>query len=453
MTKRLLLGYLTITVLVLVLLEVPLALFYSQRELDRLTTGVERDATVIASIYEDDLQIGRSLDPGAATLYASRTGARVVVTDARGIALIDTEQTVPRDFSTRPEIATALTGRRAAGTRSSTTLGSDFVYVAIPVTSSGVVHGAVRLTLATSHVDSHIHRFWLGLVLIAATVLAVMTLVGLVIAHGVTLPIRRLQVQATRFARGDLTPDEQVTAGPPELRELSDTMSTMAIRLAALIDEQRAFVADASHQLRTPLTALRLRLENLQARLPEADAAELDNAIDETTRLAGLVSDLLQLARADHGQPAAPTDIADIARQRVDTWSALAESRGVTLQLVADDAPVVALAQPGSVEQVLDNTLDNALTVLPDGGVITVTVIGGTSEHRLIISDNGPGLPDADKERATRRFWRAADAAPGAGTGLGLAIASALAHASGGDLTLGDAPPHGLAVTLTLPAS
>ena len=230
-------------------------------------------------------------------------------------------------------------------------------------------------------------------------------------------------------------------------------MSTMAVRLAALIDEQRAFVADASHQLRTPLTALRLRLENLQARLPEADAAELDHAIDETSRLAGLVSDLLQLARADHGQPAAPTDITDIARQRVDTWSALAESRGVTLQLVAGDVPVIALAQPGAVEQVLDNTLDNALTVLPEGGVITVTVIGGASEHRLIVSDNGPGLPDADKERATRRFWRAADATPGAGTGLGLAIASALAHASGGTLTLGDAQPHGLAVTLTLPAS
>lgn len=453
MTKRLLLGYLTITVLVLVLLEVPLALFYSQRELDRLTTGVERDATVIASIYEDDLQIGRALDPSPAVLYTARTGARVVVTDARGIALVDTEQTVPRDFSTRPEIATALTGRRAAGTRQSSTLGTDFVYVAIPVTSSGVVHGAVRLTLATSHVDSHIHRFWLGLALIAATVLALMTLVGLVIAHGVTLPIRRLQTQATRFARGDLTPDEQVTAGPPELRELSDTMSTMAVRLAALIDEQRAFVADASHQLRTPLTALRLRLENLQARLPEADAAELDHAIDETSRLAGLVSDLLQLARADHGQPAVPTDIADIARQRVDTWTALAELRGVELRLVGDDASVMALAQPGAVEQILDNTLDNALTVLPEGGAITVTLVAGTTEHSLTVSDNGPGLSDADKERATRRFWRAADATPGAGTGLGLAIASALALASGGGLTLADAQPHGLAVTLTLPAS
>ena len=453
MTKRLLLGYLTITMLVLVLLEVPLALFYSQRELDRLTTGVERDATVIASIYEDVLQTRQTPDPRPAALYTARTGARVVVTDARGIALIDTEQAVPRDFSTRPEIAAALTGRRAAGTRSSATLGSDFVYVAIPVTSSGVVHGTVRLTLATSHVDSHIHRFWLGLALIAATVLALMTLVGLVIAHGVTLPIRRLQTQAARFAHGDLSPDEQVTKGPAELRELSDTMSMMAVRLAALIDEQRAFVADASHQLRTPLTALRLRLENLQARLPDADAAELDHAIDETSRLAALVSDLLQLARADHGQAPVPTDLAEVARQRVDTWSALAESRNVVLRLVGGDEPVTVMAQAGAIEQILDNTLDNALTVLADGGEVTVSVLSGATVHRLIVADNGPGLSDDDKERATRRFWRAADAVPGAGTGLGLAIASALAQASGGGLTLADAQPHGLAVTLTLPVS
>ena len=244
-----------------------------------------------------------------------------------------------------------------------------------------------------------------------------------------------------------------VTEGPSELRELSDTMSTMAVRLAALIDEQRALVADASHQLRTPLTALRLRLENLQARLPDADAAELDHAIDETSRLAALVSDLLQLARADHGQLPMPTDLADVARQRVDTWSALAESRGVTLRLVGGEAPVMVLAQPGAVEQILDNTLDNALTVLADGGEITVSVAAGTTEHRLTISDNGPGLSDDDKERATRRFWRAADAAPGSGTGLGLAIATALATASSGTLTLHDAAPHGLAVALTLPAS
>ena len=119
MTRRLLVSYLAVTVVVLLLLEIPLAVFYSQRELERLTAGLERDATVIASIYEDDLEAGRPLDPAAAEAYTIRTGARVVVVDARGISQVDTEQPSQRDLSTRPEIATALTGVRSTGRRSS----------------------------------------------------------------------------------------------------------------------------------------------------------------------------------------------------------------------------------------------------------------------------------------------------------------------------------------------
>ena len=104
MTKRLLLSYLTVTLVVLLLLELPLALFYSQRELERLTSDIERDATVLATIYEDDLEGGLRLDAEAADRYHDRTGARVVVVDASGVGLIEPQHPVPRDCSTRPEI-------------------------------------------------------------------------------------------------------------------------------------------------------------------------------------------------------------------------------------------------------------------------------------------------------------------------------------------------------------
>jgi hypothetical protein len=126
-TRRLLLSYLTITLIVLLLLEIPLGLFYAQRERERLAADVEHDATVIATLYEDDLEVGAPLDPTPADTYEDRTGARVVVVDADGIARVDTGGDVPRDFSTRPEIAAALEGERAAGTRRSDTLGTDLL--------------------------------------------------------------------------------------------------------------------------------------------------------------------------------------------------------------------------------------------------------------------------------------------------------------------------------------
>ena len=451
MTRRLLVGYLAVTVIVLLLLEVPLAVFYSQRERERFTTAVERDASVLATLYEDSLEKHQPPDAAPAEQYAGRTGARVVVVDNDGIAEVDTAEPVPRDFSTRPEIITALSGSRAIGTRSSATLSTDLLFVAIPVASGGTVHGAVRVTLDTNDVDRQIHRFWLALAAVAAVILAAMTLVGLAIARSMTRPIRRLQGVATRFAAGDLSIDEQPLDGPAELQALARTMSTMATRLSELLTAQRVFVADASHQLRTPLTALRLRLENLQARADGADVDEIEAAIDETVRLGALVNDLLQLARADQSHVVENTDLAAVTSGRVAMWSVVADANDVRLELSGVDQPAVVAAVPGALEQILDNVLDNAINASRPGSQVTVVVERGAAEHTLTISDQGPGLSDSDKVRAVQRFWRGS--AGGPGTGLGLAIASALATASGGDVTLGDAPGHGLAVRLSLPAA
>jgi HAMP domain-containing protein len=299
-TRRLLLSYLTITVIVLVLLELPLAIFYQQREADRLTAKVERDATVMATIYEDILQENLAPDPIPAARYAQETGARVVVVDIDGISIVDSAREADRDFSTRPEIDKALTGVRATGIRRSDTLDTELLYVAVPVASGGTVHGAVRITFGTHEMNERVQRFWLGLIAVAAVVLVVTAAVGWVLARSVTKPVRRLQVAAQRFSRGDLTPIDTGSNSAPELAALETGLNDMAQQLDDLIERQRTFVADASHQLRTPLTALRLRLENLHSEAPTASLSnELDKAIDETTRLSTLVNDLLQLARTE----------------------------------------------------------------------------------------------------------------------------------------------------------
>ena len=282
MTRRLVLSYLAITMIVLIILEIPLGIFYSQREEERLTADVERDAVVLASFYEDVLHFGFAPDPTPAEDYAARTGSRIVVVDTGGISVLDTEAAPARDFSTRPEVRTALTGVRSAGIRRSDTLDTDLLYVAVPVASGGTVHGVLRLTIDAHEVAERVQRFWMGLAGIAVVVLLAVAGIGFAIARSVTRPLRELQATARRFSEGDLTPGQLTADSPPEVRSLGDAMNAMATRLDELINAQRAFVSDASHQLRTPLTALRLRLENLETQLStEADSAEVSAAIDE----------------------------------------------------------------------------------------------------------------------------------------------------------------------------
>jgi signal transduction histidine kinase len=239
-------------------------------------------------------------------------------------------------------------------------------------------------------------------------------------------------------------------------------MTTMAQRLDAVLADQRRFVADASHQLRTPLTALRLRLENLQSDLeagggdPDGRAVDaLERAIGETERLTELVSNLLQLARADSRPVIEFVDLVALVGDRVDTWTAIADERGVELRHVPPGAPVPVRCVAGAIEQILDNLLDNALAVSPAGERIDVEIdtdVEPTHDGfvQLRVVDHGPGLDDAAKADAMRRFWRGDATRPG--TGLGLAIVETLATSSGGRAALVDTVGGGLTVIVELPA-
>ncbi len=448
MTRRLVLSYLAITVIVLAVLEIPLAVFYAQREEERFTNAVERDATVLASFYEDVLQEGLAADPTLAEEYSERTGARVVVVDTDGISLLDTEAPANRDFSTRPEINTALGGVRSSGIRHSDTLGIDLLFVAAPVASGGIVHGAVRVTTNAEQVGQRIRRFWISLLGVAAVVLVAVAGLGWAIARSVTKPLRQLRAAADRFSGGDLRPQPIDTDAPEEITALGDAMNQMATRLDELIASQREFVGDASHQLRTPLTALRLRLENLESSLDDpGEVAETGAAISEIERLSALVDDLLHLARAQQPREVRSVDASAIVADRVDTWGAVASDAGITLELDAPAGDVAVMAIPGALEQVLDNAIDNALQYSPQGEAVTVRVLIDGPAATVAVSDTGPGLADAAKQKAQERFWRGSTDTPG--SGLGLAIAKSLTEASNGSFDLGDTPGGGLTVQAT----
>ncbi len=449
MIRRLLLSYLAVTAIVLLVLEVPLAWFFADRERQGILVDLERDSVAFATRYEDALQHGAAYTADAAVTYSAATGARVVVVDASGLSIVDTDGDLARDFSSRTEVASALGGRSTSGVRRSETLGTDIYYAAVPVASAGDVYGAVRITFEAAEVSARVREFLGGLGIIGVTVLTAMALVSWVIARSFARPVRELSATAAAIAAGDLDARSDPGDAPTEIVDVSRSFNEMADRVQDLIGRERRFVADASHQLRTPLTALRLRLETIEEGVAERDRNDLEAAIAETTRLADLVDQLLVLARSEIGLTVTTAiDVGTAVRERGDLWRAAAEERGVAITVDVPSEPLEALAVEGCVEQVLDNYLANALTVSPPGGTIVMTARPAAETVELRVRDEGPGLPDEQKTHAFERFWRGSTGHPG--TGLGLSIVRTLAEASGGSASLQDSPSGGIDAVLIL---
>jgi len=358
----------------------------------------------------------------------------------------DDPAAVGSSYLSRPEIATALHGQIASGTRYSQTLSLELLYVAVPVLNGDKVLGAVRLTYPAQVVTDASTTKLGGLAIVALTTVLLAGAIGWILSLSVTRPLRRLTELTERFAEGDLSVRAEETAGAPELRSLSRSFNAMAERLTMALDQQRRFAADASHQLRTPLAGLRLRLEEARAASDDPEVhEEIDAGMAELDRLAAIISELLLLSQA--GEVDAPPerlDLDDAARRAVARWDGTdgASVRGVE---AAPEAP--AFAPPADLDRVLDALIENALRY--GGGEITVVSRPGGVE----VLDRGPGLDGAELEAVFERFHRGRAGRSGpAGTGLGLAIARELARRWGGDVELANRPEGGAAARITVPA-
>jgi signal transduction histidine kinase len=447
-TARLLWSTLLIAAVVVLTFGVPLGVAATRLEQQALDTALERDAVVIAQRVADPLAAGATgLDVDLRD-YLAGGGARVVVVDATGRAVYDSQDLGGRrDYSTRPEVRAALRGQRVAGERRSESLDTDLRYVAVPVVGGDRVLGAVRLTFDAAELDARVRAIAGLLAGVGLVSLALTAVVGLSVARWLTRPVGCLGEAVSRFTDGDLGVRADPADGPPEVRELAARVNGMAARLTALVASQAAFVADASHQLRSPLHAVRLELETAVATDP-VDRAAVGRALDEAARLSRTVDGLLALARADAGgAEVGRVDVGVVAGGRVELWSPLAEEQQVRLH--ADGpAGVVATAVAGHLEQVLDNLVDNALQATPAGGGVAVRWAARPGAVEVTVDDDGPGLGSLDPEAAFERF-RTSRRTSG-GTGLGLPIARALARAGGGDVTLERSPSGGVRARVLL---
>ncbi|GAB2781568.1 HAMP domain-containing sensor histidine kinase [Streptomyces chlorus] len=471
MTRRLLLTYLSIAALVLLCLEIPLGFVYSRAERDRMVRVAHDEAASLSAFAELSMDAGREAQdlPRRVTECARRIGGQVTAVSRNGTVIASSQPMSPeraRDLAGLPEVATALGGRGSTDVRTSRIGGVQYLSVAAPVGHAVPPVAAVRITLPTDTVHARVHQVWLLLALVGLAVLAVVAGVGFAIARWAGRPIRELEQATLQLAGGSLAGGPvTVTNGPPEVRSLAAAFNQTAARLEHLLASQRAFAGEASHELKTPLAALRLRLDNLEPAVADHGRGSLAAAQTETDRLARMVEGLLAMARLEEkAARREPVDVARVCAERHRTWAPAFQDHGVLLRLTGDRVgPVRAL--PGAVEQILDNLLSNALRHSPPGTTVSLQLRHRADRYRadrrrtasdgraswaeLHVSDEGPGMTEEQRRRAFDRFWRAPDA-PKGGTGLGLALVQRLAHASGGDVTLRPAPTGGLSAVVRL---
>ena len=447
-----LLGAFTYALLVvLIALLLPLALNISRRVDAEIKAESVGQVSLIATSAGDELD-----RPGRLRELVERSaealGGRVIVTDAGGRILADSAGPglVGDDYGDRPEVATALDGENAQGRRESESLGEELLFTAAPVLQNGATVGAVRATQSVAAVNDAVRDD--VLVLIGAGGMALLLGIGVawVLAGFLTRPLESLTNTARRVAAGDLEA-RAPQRGSREQRQVAAAFNEMTTRLQGVLEAQREFVANASHQLRTPLTGLRLRLEAAgDVSSDPAVRQELRAAEDEVERLAALLANLLVLAREGQDRPEPEAvDLEHIALDARDRWQAEAEDRGH--RITVDGGPGVrVLASPEDVGIILDNLIENALKYSSGAGTVTVQW-GRRGERGLIaVCDEGPGLPSGEHDRVLRRFVRGVGATE-AGTGLGLAIVTTLVARWSGEIELRNRTPRGLCAEITLP--
>ena len=333
--RTLLLAVAYVLLLAVVAFGVPLAISLRDRVDAEVKGQAQSQADLLAASAPELLGADnrKTLDRLVSTSAESVRG-RVVVVDSQGALIADSVggSEMGADFSTRPEIAAALGGSTYQETRHSDTLSADILATAVPILHQGRVVGAVRVTQSVAAVDSAVRRSIVGIVLLGLAVLALGVIAGALIAQRIARPIRRLADSADAVAAGDLDARAPVE-GTTEQRTLARSFNDMTGRVGRMLDSQREFVADSSHQLRTPLTGLRLQIEEIQRLTgdPEERAAA-DAALHEVDRLAQIVDELLVLSRAgEHDLPAEEIRLGDAADRAAERWRRAADAKEIRL--------------------------------------------------------------------------------------------------------------------------
>ncbi|MGC5345400.1 ATP-binding protein [Streptomyces sp. DT24] len=357
---------------------------------------------------------------------------------------------LPTEGEGREAFKEALLGRRSHDPPQVWPWQRGRVVVASPVVRDGDVLAVVVLDSPTGEMRSRTLHGWL--LIAAGEAVAMLIAVGAAIrlTGWVLLPVGTLDAAAHDIASGRMRSRVAASGGPPELRRLARSFNEMADNVEDVLEQQRAFVADASHQLRNPLAALLLRIELLALELPEGNE-EIASVRTEGKRLGQVLDDLLDLALAEHAEvDLRLTDIGALTAERLGSWRPVAEEKGVRLTAAGASA-ATAWADPVALSSALDAVIDNALKFTPEGEEVDVTVATDGPHVTVVVTDRGPGLTEQELARVGDRFWRSNRHQNVQGSGLGLSIARVLLATGGGSITYERCEPHGLRVAVSVP--
>ena len=443
MARRIALVVIALVAVLLGLVAVPLGLLTASHDRHDFRDDSIAASATVSSVAEEFLGDHSNAAPMAKAIAGLRRRGDLVAVYSTAGRLVAGDPSVPG-------VSPALIrqARTDPATRAYPT--SERLLVVRPVTSdSGLVRlGTVYLSRSTESLDHRLAvlRAWLALVTVAGLLAA--ALIATALARWVSLPLGALEAAAQHLGDGHFEARAPGGAGPAEVRRLATNFNQMAGRLEALVSGHQAMMADVSHQLRTPLAALRLRLDLLAQETPAPLADELAGAQEEVARLSRMVDGLLAVARAENVTTAPVlVPVETVIKDRSAAWRPAAEEKSADLAASAAE-PLTARMGEGHLEQILDNLLANALEAIPPGGHIQVSAAATGSRVQVVVSDNGPGMSPQQQRAAFRRY---VSATPG-GTGLGLAIVHRIVTSDGGTAELSDTPGGGLTVTLSLPA-
>ena len=454
MQRLLVLTYTSLIAMLLLALGVPLALSDTMNRYHHLAFERLNDTARFAVQAAAVLESGQGTSTLAAALrqYDLRTGVAVVLVDRRGAYILTSRDARTMDADTwHNDLVRARAGLRSNALEYPYNIDARPLVIAEPVESGGNVLGAVATISPTDELRAHAAR---RVGLLAAVMLIGMVgayLVGAALSQWIMRPVRLLDQAAVAVASGRYDVRGRQDTGPPEIRRLVRAFNTMADRLVSLLRAQRRFVADASHQLRNPLAALRLRAESLEPYVTDEGRSAWEGTVQEVKRLTGILDALLHLTGAQAREaPLQPVDVVQVARERVSAWRSVADQHDIDVRLSGSAA--VAACPADIVDQILDVLLDNAVAIAPPASTIQVWTAQAADTVEVRVADQGPGMSPEDKARACDRFWRGPGADEREGSGLGLAIARTLLDTVGGSLTFRDVQPAGLEVVVMLPA-
>jgi signal transduction histidine kinase len=413
-------------VLAIALFGVPLAAAVLQYAVQEERSDLQAYAVAVAIRVSEDVYGYEPIDA-----IHQRGGTEVTVYDDAGGWLAGS-----RLPAGEPAVDEALSGRVGSGGD------DDRLVVAVPVTYDDLVIGAVQVSVPRSAAWKRVLPAWAVMATLAVLGVTAAWLVGRRQARRLASPLEALAGTAQRLGDGDFGVRNR-QAGIPEIDSVGAALDTTAARLDDLLTRERAFSADASHQLRTPLAGLRLQLEAALERPEQDPRAAIAASLVHADRLAAIIDELLTLARDHRGTHGEPVHLAELLDELSDEWRDRLVLRGRRLEVTVEPGTPRARASVAAVRQVLAVLVDNA--TVHGAGTVRVTVREGSGAVAIDVSDEGQGVAGPASVLFTRRPHRRD------GHGIGLALARRLAEAAEGRLDLTQPSPP--VFTLFLPAA